>query len=151
VHIVKQLDTLENGLVVVDMLHTSDELSDLKFSLKSLVKHFCVVFQLDVDVNFIIKDLFLDLVYYLEVGCVHRLLQSGFTVLNFLQARFTAADSFLRDLAGDTFEDLVPDAIFLAEETIAVRAEELCVLECELLAAAVLSSALVLLLTAIDE
>lgn len=99
VQVLQFLHALTNRLVVVHVLNTSDEVSDLKLLVKLEVEHLGCVKELHVDVRPVRLDLLKHLVEGVEVIGGHRILHTSLTQVDEVEALVTAADRPLSCLA----------------------------------------------------
>lgn len=131
VQVLKFLDALANGLVVVHVLDTGDEAIDLQLFLELEVEHLCSVVEFDVDIGLVGPDLVEHLVESVVVVARHRVPQVVLGQVDEVVALVATANRPLGSLAVFLFEDHRLARAARAVEITAILAVELDVSEVE--------------------
>ena len=130
--LVKDGNALADGLVVIDLGDTRDEIANVELLLKFEVKNLSVMEKFDIDVGFVGLDLIVDAIEISELVSRHGVAKSLFLIRNQMVTVVTAAHGALLN---DTILVLKHPSLGRAElaiELIAVGAVELDVLKVKL-------------------
>lgn len=149
--LVEHSDTLADRLVIIHVLHTLNEVSNVQLLVKFEVQHSRIIFKLDVDIGLVLNDLLVHFVNRGEFICSHGVAQGIFCSIDVAQAVIAAADGALRVDTVLVFEDPGLGRTELAIELVAVFAVVLDITEIEFGAIALLARAVSRLDTSLDE
>ena len=130
--LVKDGNALADGLVIIDLGDTRDEIANVELLLKFEVKNLSVVEKFDIDVGFVGLDLIVDAIEISELVSRHGVAKSLLLISNKMVAVVAAAHGALFN---DTILVLKHPSLGRAElaiELIAVGAVELDVLKVKL-------------------
>ena len=102
--VVERLHRLEDRLVVVDVVHTPDEVADVQLLLQLQVQHLGLVTQLHCDINVVIKDVLEYFVNGVELHGGHGVPEVLLLVRDALSAHVAATHRPLLVLVSDRLE-----------------------------------------------
>ena len=90
--VIESLHGLQDGLIVVDMLHQLYEVADVKLLVKLEVQDLGLMLQLNRNVNVVVQDILEDLVDSEELHGGHGILKVAFIPGNDISASVASAD-----------------------------------------------------------
>ena len=130
--LVQHSDTLTNGLIVVDMLHTLNKVANVQLFLQFEMQYGRLIQKFDVSIRFVLYDFFIDTVQSRKVVCGHGITQGLLPTFDDLEAVITSAYRSFRDVAVLIFENPRLGRAELTVEFVAVFTVELDISEVEL-------------------